>query len=264
MNTAELRSLLTHSIHDLGEITSSDVADLKWPTTKRLLSKLIEKSPELHVQSEALSGLLQARNTLLTSRRNGKDNTSKAIKNEQDIEFKHVFLRIVIDGLTLLRWPPALEAFSDPLDSLLNDRTTIISAITHLLYKGVLKHSEIKPIFNQSGYDSADNDCVEELKGGRNGSKIKDDDLSHSSPGGKQRSPQLTSRTVSKDAISVNHSIPNGKDLSENSYVDQYLQQQSQQQYQSLRIHESPASSDDYAKLMYAFQVRRCCFARGN
>ena len=204
-----------------------------------------------------MSGLLQARNTLLTSRRNGKDNVSKAVKNEQDIEFKHVFLRIVIDGLTLLRWPPALEAFSDPLDSLLNDRNTIVSAITHLLYKGVLKHSEIKPIHNQGGYNTTTtNDRIEELKS-RNSSRIKDDDPSHSSsPGGKQRSPKLTGRVTSRDAVSINHHIPSGTDPpSENSYVDQYLQQQSQQQYQPPQIHESPASSDDYAKLVFALQV---------
>ena len=256
MNIAELRSLLSHSIHDLGEITSAEVFDLKWPITKRILSKLIENSPELHAQSDALSGLLQARNTLLISRRNGKDIVGKAVQNEQDVEFKHVFLRIVIDGLTVLRWPQALESFSDPLDSLLNDRTTILSAITHLLHKGVLKHRDVKPLLpthNQGDCDSVTIDRVKELKG-RDGSRIKDDDPSHSSPGGKHRSPKLTGRTVAKDAVSVSHSTQSGTDPSE-SYVDQYLQQQSQQQYQPQRLHESPASSDDYAKLMFALQV---------
>eukprot|EP00598_Pedospumella_elongata_P001809 CAMPEP_0184971454 /NCGR_PEP_ID=MMETSP1098-20130426/3685_1 /TAXON_ID=89044 /ORGANISM="Spumella elongata, Strain CCAP 955/1" /LENGTH=122 /DNA_ID=CAMNT_0027493579 /DNA_START=1 /DNA_END=366 /DNA_ORIENTATION=- len=42
-------------------------------------------------------------------------------------------MRIVLSALTRLKWPPSLEAFADPLDSLFNDPATFRDAAQFLL-----------------------------------------------------------------------------------------------------------------------------------
>jgi hypothetical protein len=53
-------------------------------------------------------------------------------RKENEMLNRTKYLRIIINGLTRLRWPPALEAFSDPLHDLMNDRDTFISALLYI------------------------------------------------------------------------------------------------------------------------------------
>jgi len=46
------------------------------------------------------------------------------------------FLRIVLDALTKLRWPPSLEAFSDHINDLFYDNTVVINAYEFILKVG--------------------------------------------------------------------------------------------------------------------------------
>ena len=53
-------------------------------------------------------------------------------------------MRLVLQGLERLRWPPSLVAFSDPLDSLVNDNDTFYNAIEYILEVGISKSSSIR------------------------------------------------------------------------------------------------------------------------
>jgi len=70
----------------------------------------------------------------------GKQGNATPIDREARLEAERIyrtsFMRIILAGLTKLRWPPALEAFSDPLDSLLHDRAVILSAFSYILKFG--------------------------------------------------------------------------------------------------------------------------------
>jgi hypothetical protein len=106
---------------------------------------------------------MEERDSTLAERRNAS--ASREMKLEQDAEFKTNFLRIVIDCLKDLQWPPALEAFNDPLESLVNDKDTIHSAIAYMirnaLPQDITRHTRA----------SASNDHTRSPKGSVNGTE---------------------------------------------------------------------------------------------
>ena len=148
MDIKELRSQLCHAIAELSSsLTDGDLTELKWPTVKRIFALLIEHhtGSELWDQRNALTTLLHERNLVLSSRRNGTArNHTKEQRSDEDSTFRTMFYRIVLDALTILRWPPAMEVFSDPLGALHDDNVTIISAITHLLQRGGRRQNDAR------------------------------------------------------------------------------------------------------------------------
>ena len=149
MDIKRLRSQLCYAIPELSSsLTDSDLTELKWPTVKRIFALLIEQheGSELCEQRTALAGLLFERNSVLSDRRNGKGRgqNSKEQRSDEDSAFRTTFYRIVVDALTVLQWPPAMEAFSDPLGALLCDNSTMISAVTHLLQRGRRQQNEVQ------------------------------------------------------------------------------------------------------------------------
>jgi len=141
-HVAHLVSRLHHAVVELADVRVDDLQAGKWPTTKRVLALLVEHAgPRLDDQRVALERLLHTRNVALTARRKAQPAVPAEVKAEQDAEFKTAFLRVVVDALVVLRWPPALEAFSDPLGLLMDDKAAMLAAIAFLLDKGVLAAS---------------------------------------------------------------------------------------------------------------------------
>ena len=141
-HVAHLVSRLHHAVAELADIRVDELQAGKWPTMKRVLALLVEHAgPRLDDQRVALERLLHTRNVALTARRKAQPAVPAEMKAEQDAEFKTAFLRVMVEALVVLRWPPALEAFSDPLGLLMDDKAAMLAAIAYLLDKGVLAAS---------------------------------------------------------------------------------------------------------------------------
>ena len=89
-----------------------------------------------------LQDIIEYRNNEVNLQR--KNNTNRDERIESETNFRHKFMRIVLKGLERLRWPPSLEAFSDPLDNLFHDNDTFYNAIEFLLEVGISKSSSIR------------------------------------------------------------------------------------------------------------------------
>ena len=135
MEVTALRSALQHACSELGNLTNVELTEGKWPTKKKVFEQLIAKSPSLVDQHEELNNLIDDRNSEYS--RQKRDGVSRDERIESESQFRTKFMRIVLDGLQRVRWPPAQEAFSDPLDALFNDVSTFIDAVTFLLHVAV-------------------------------------------------------------------------------------------------------------------------------
>ena len=49
-------------------------------------------------------------------------NLAREERKESEMYFRAQMVRVVCNGLESIRWPPALEAFADPLVDLMNDK----------------------------------------------------------------------------------------------------------------------------------------------
>ena len=143
MDTAALRSRLNHAVEELQYLTTQDLVECKWTVVQRVFTVLFERSASLRQYSDLICSLLESRNEELQSRRTSAEN--RAEWKEKNSNFKTNFMRIVIDGLSFLRWPPSLIAFSDPLENLLSDPK---DAMNYLLEFGLpqetTRHTRIK------------------------------------------------------------------------------------------------------------------------
>lgn len=108
MDPSILRSKLCYAIEELQNLTTQDLIDCKWPVLQRIFILIIAKTPILNGINEKILDLMELRNIELHTRRisNENKNDSKIKWNEQNATFKTGFYRIIIEGLTLLRWPP--------------------------------------------------------------------------------------------------------------------------------------------------------------
>ena len=145
MDPSILRSRLSHAIDELHSLTTQDLIECKWPVIQRIFLHLFEKSPCLREYSDRINDLTESRNVELRSQR-AEPEKRQEWKQRAAI-FKTNFMRVVIDGLSYLRWPPSLVAFSDPLEKLLTDPKDAIAYILEIgIHKETTRH-------NRSGKD---------------------------------------------------------------------------------------------------------------
>jgi hypothetical protein len=86
---------------------------------------------------------MEIRNQELQLRRTTSENREEW--KERNSNFKTSFMRIIIDGLTFLRWPPSLVAFSDPLEMLLSDPKDAIAFILEFgIPQEMNRHNRLK------------------------------------------------------------------------------------------------------------------------
>lgn len=147
-----LRTQLQHACEDLRVLSSNDLAEGRWKIKKMIFSELLANSLSLKDYNEELQNLLERdskRSERILSKRDTTPNIDqtknsstkrssrqKELVSDEEMEFRTSFLRIVIAALTKLRWPPALEAFSDPIDSLFNDNMAVLDAYKYILTVG--------------------------------------------------------------------------------------------------------------------------------
>ena len=136
MDVKSLRSQIQFICPDLHSLTLADLLDCKWPIVKRVIVSLMIRCPLLRECNEKLDLLLESREIEMNNRRQAltqkKCNIDRNERMENEKEFRTKFMNIVLDGLTLLRWPPALEAFADPISALLSDKNTILNLFAFL------------------------------------------------------------------------------------------------------------------------------------
>jgi hypothetical protein len=66
------------------------------------------------------------------------ENLPREQRKESEMYYRAQFVRVVVNGLESIRWPPALEAFADPLVDLMNDKKTFLSAVNFVIKVGGL------------------------------------------------------------------------------------------------------------------------------
>lgn len=145
MDPSVLRSRLSHADDELHSLTTQDLIECKWAVVHRIFLRLFEKSPCLREYSDRINDLTESRNFELKSQRAAAVGAApeKRLEWKQgSATFKTNFMRVVIDGLSYLRWPPSLVAFSDPLEKLLSDPKDAIAYILEIgIQKEITRHN---------------------------------------------------------------------------------------------------------------------------
>ena len=140
MDPSILRSRLSHAIDELHSLTTQDLIECKWPVIQRIFLHLFEESPCLREYSDRINDLTDLRNVELRSQRAEPEKRQEW--KQRCAIFKTNFMRVVIDGLSYLRWPPSLVAFSDPLEKLLTDPKDAIAYILEIgIHKETTRHN---------------------------------------------------------------------------------------------------------------------------
>lgn len=85
--------------------------------------------------------------------------SQREVRAEYETTFRTNFLRKVLDCLTKLKWPPSLEAFSDPLSDLFHDAATCHNAMEYLLRVAL---AEVKERRDQSLAENSSIDLIKE------------------------------------------------------------------------------------------------------
>lgn len=135
MEVTLLRSSLQHACSELRNLTDAELLEAKWLTKKKVFQQLLAAAPCLHEHNEDLIDLNEQRcEESADQKRNG---ASKEERIESESAFRTKFMRIVLAGLTALKWPPSQEAFSDPLDALFNEAGVFHDAALFILQVGV-------------------------------------------------------------------------------------------------------------------------------
>ncbi len=134
-----LRTRLQNECSDLRLLTDAELIECKWVTKRKVFVGLLSVSPSLNEQHEELLDILEKRN--VDSNKNKAAPVDRAVRSEEEMNHRTKFLRVVLSALTKLRWPPTLEAFSDPIDLLFNDVHWVLNAFQFILDIAVPKSS---------------------------------------------------------------------------------------------------------------------------
>lgn len=136
MDTAALRSALQFACgSSLSNLTAAALAEGKWITNKQVLLALFAAAPLLQEHHNALLDLQEARNEEVAALKSA--GAAKDVRLEAEQRFRTSFLRIAAEGLTVLRWPRATEAFADPVALLFSEQTAVLEAMEFVLRVGV-------------------------------------------------------------------------------------------------------------------------------
>lgn len=143
MEPSVLRSRLCYAVEELQFLTTQELVECNWSVIQRVFSILFEKSRSLREYSDRIGDLMEARNVELQNRKMAPE--KKDGWKDKNANFKTSFMRIIIDGLSYLRWPPSLVAFSDPLEKLLSDPKDAIAFVLEFgIEVEVTRHTRLK------------------------------------------------------------------------------------------------------------------------
>lgn len=126
-----LKLILNQHCTELQNLTISDLQDLKWLTKQKLILSLVSKSPLFTDQCEEIERILEQRNKdvlLLKSK-----NVSREQKMENDTVYRTCILRVLLNCAEILKWPKALEAFSNPLQDIMTDNSLFLDCIQYCI-----------------------------------------------------------------------------------------------------------------------------------
>ena len=128
-----LRRMLRQLSPDLQQLTVKEVVEMKWVLKRRVILSLFGNASTLTEPLDELHYLCEERQKEMGIEKR-LANGAMTVDERKEAEMLHRtrFLRIVITGLQRVRWPPALEAFSDPLEDLMNDREVFVDAVQYL------------------------------------------------------------------------------------------------------------------------------------
>lgn len=127
-----LRFKLMAAFPALQNITLNDLDNMKWNMKQQIFSNLFDSSVLLEEFSNELHLLLESKDLQYGIWRRSRE-VSREEKMEYERKFRTEYMRAVLKGLVQVKWPPALQAFSDPIDDLLHDQNTCLDAIHFLL-----------------------------------------------------------------------------------------------------------------------------------
>eukprot|EP01031_Cornospumella_fuschlensis_P032340 gene32340-39110_t len=134
MNLTRLRSKLSYACPDLQTLTLKDLEEFPWTTKQRLCLALFQDSHLLQEKHQRLQMLIEEKSLTLANWKKLLPNAiKKEEKKEYEHQFRHRFLQIFVEGLEELKWPPALEAFSNPIASLQSDNSVFHNAVDFLV-----------------------------------------------------------------------------------------------------------------------------------
>ncbi|RYH19963.1 hypothetical protein EON65_25065 [archaeon] len=134
MNLTRLRSKLAFACPDLQTLTLKDLEECAWCTKQRVCLALFQDSHLLQDKHQRLQELIEEKSATLTNWKKLPPTTiKKEEKKEYEHQFRHRFLQIFIEGLEESKWPPALEAFSNPISSLQSDTSVFHHAADFLV-----------------------------------------------------------------------------------------------------------------------------------
>jgi len=146
MTASALRSQLAHYCSDLTNLTTSDLIDCKWNIRKLVFSSLVSNCPLFSSRCEDIEKLIVDREKKVRS----VSSEDRTIRVEIERTFRNNFMQVVLECLTEINWPPALEAFANPLPSLCSEIPVIINAIEFFLKVGVIPHSSKRTFYAKS------------------------------------------------------------------------------------------------------------------
>jgi hypothetical protein len=129
-----LRQALSRLSEDLQNLTVTDLTECKWPIRRRIFIALFDRSPSLREFNEDLVLMMAEREEEVSEQR--AQNLAREQRKESEMYFRAQLVRVVCNGLESIRWPPALEAFADPLVDLMNDKKVFLGAVSYILKVG--------------------------------------------------------------------------------------------------------------------------------
>jgi len=135
METAkQIRSDLRYLCSDLCDIVISDLVECKWNAKKKIFSSLLQNSKALSPYHDKLVLLNEEHSKVIVSLK--KQIGSDSTKLDVEKNYRSTFLQIVAEACTHLRWPPALEPFSDIVSQLFDDKAAVLDAMSHMAKYG--------------------------------------------------------------------------------------------------------------------------------
>ena len=147
-----LKSKLRFICEDLKNIVCSDLEECKWPMKRLIFSSLLSHSKLLSRQSDELHDIEKTRAAQLKLEKTNPP--AREIRLENETAYRTSFLKVVLDALTQLKWPVALEPFSDALGSLFSDNDSVLYAIEYIVNVG-FPDVNSSSLFDDKSHDSS-------------------------------------------------------------------------------------------------------------
>jgi len=186
------RRMLKQLSPDFKQLTLKEVQDMKWSLRKNIILVLFSASPSVFTQLEEMEHLVEYRQKALAAEKRAVANGTLDADERKEAEINHrtQLLRICISGLTVLRWPPAIAAFADPLQDLLHDKTVFMEAMLYMHRIAVPANTSNSVEAYLNEHSSPAPSATTRVTHSASGHKI---DYSYSADGGRQNAAADTS-----------------------------------------------------------------------